>query len=84
MCLGLTNATTWSMLMGHTQATGTAASMTVGDRVRVMVSFPKRPAGSIGTIIAVERPFLTVKLVGGRLGYYGRHQLEAGGSARGA
>ena len=54
--------------------------MTVGDRVRVMMSFPQRPAGSIGTIIEVGRPFLTVEFAGGRLGYYGRHQLETAGS----
>jgi hypothetical protein len=54
--------------------------MTVGDRVRVMVPFPYGPVGSIGTITEVGRLFLTVAFVDGRLGYYGRHQLEAAGS----
>ena len=46
------------------------------DRVETLVGLPGLPAGSIGRIKEIGRPFLAVEFGDGRVGYYSLRQLR--------
>ena len=46
------------------------------DRVETLVGLPGIPAGSIGRIKEIGRPFLAVEFADGHVGYYSLRQLR--------
>jgi len=50
--------------------------MEIGNDVRTGVPLPGIPLGSAGKVIEVGHPFVVVEFEEGRIGYYGRRQLE--------
>ncbi len=48
----------------------------IGDRVEAAVELPGIPAGSTGTVKAIDRLFTAVEFVDGRIGYYSPAQLR--------
>lgn len=50
--------------------------MEIGNDVRTGVPLPGIPLGSAGKVIEVGHPFVVVEFEDGRIGYYGRRQLD--------
>ncbi len=50
--------------------------MEIGNDVRTGVPLPGIPVGRAGKVIEVGHPFIVVEFEDGRIGYYGRRQLE--------
>ncbi len=51
--------------------------MEIGNDVRTGIPLPGIPIGSAGKVIELGHPFVVVKFEEGRIGYYGRQQLES-------
>jgi len=47
-----------------------------GDAVETVVALPGIPAGSVGRVKELGRPFLAVEFDDGRVGYYSPRQLH--------
>lgn len=50
--------------------------MEIGNDVRTGVPLPGIPVGQTGKVIEIGHPFIVVEFEDGRIGYYGRLQLE--------
>lgn len=53
-----------------------AEMFNVAERVETVVALPGIPAGSVGRVKEIGRPFLAVEFEDGRVGYYSPRQLR--------
>lgn len=53
-----------------------AEMFSVADNVETVVALPGIPAGSVGRVKEIGRPFLAVEFENGRVGYYSPRQLR--------
>jgi hypothetical protein len=55
-------------------------ALRIGDTVETTFELPGLPAGSVGTVRAMDPLFVAVEFLEGRIGYYAPRQLRAPGA----